>query len=47
MKRIQPTNIFLFVDYEKAYDSLNWEKAWQILRDDGVPIQLLQGLYQN
>jgi hypothetical protein len=40
----------LFVYYEKAYDSLNREKLWQILRAEDIPTQLLkaiQSLYQN
>jgi hypothetical protein len=44
-----PTFI-LFVDYEKAYDSLNRGRLWQILRDEDIPMQLLkviQSLYQN
>jgi hypothetical protein len=44
-----PTFI-IFVDYEKAYDSSNRGKLWQILRDEDIPTQLLkaiQSLYQN
>jgi hypothetical protein len=42
--------LIIFVDYEKAYDSLNRGKLWQILRDEDIPKQVLkaiQSLYQN
>jgi hypothetical protein len=44
-----PTFILL-VDYEKAYDSLNRGKLWQILREEGMSTLLLksiQCLYKN
>jgi hypothetical protein len=40
----------LFVDYEKAHDSLLRENIWQILRNEGIPTQPLKailGLYEN
>jgi hypothetical protein len=39
-----------FVDYEKAYDSLNGGKLWQILKDEDILTLLLkaiQSLHQN
>jgi hypothetical protein len=44
-----PTFIF-FIDYEKAYDNLNREKLWQILREKDIQPQLIramQSLYEN
>jgi hypothetical protein len=34
----------LFVDYEKAHDSLSQEKLWQILREEDIPMQLLKAV---
>jgi hypothetical protein len=40
----------LFIDYEKAYENLNREKLWQILKKEDIQPQLIramQSLYQN
>jgi hypothetical protein len=34
----------LFIEYEKAYDNLNREKLWQILREEDIPTQLLKAI---
>jgi hypothetical protein len=50
LEKLKRTKFIIFVDYEKAYDSLNRGKLWQILRDEGLPTQLLKAttsLYQN
>jgi hypothetical protein len=42
--------IYSFVYYGKAYDNLNRENLWQILREEDVTTQLLksiQSLYHN
>jgi hypothetical protein len=44
-----PTFI-LVIDYEKAYDNLNREKLWQILKEEDMQSQLIramQSLYRN
>jgi hypothetical protein len=41
---------YSFFDYEKAYDNLNREKLWQILKEEDIQPQLIramQSLYQN
>ena len=39
-----------FIDYKKAFDCVNHERLWVILRDMGVPVHLivlLRRLYAN
>ena len=39
-----------FVDYEKAFDSVQWPESWDILLEMGVPnhlVSLLKTLYSN
>lgn len=39
-----------FVDYSKAFDCVNWQKMWEILKEMGLPyhlIWLLKQLYGN
>ena len=39
-----------FIDYKKAFDCVDHEKLWMILRDMGVPVHLivlLRRLYTN
>ena len=39
---------FCFIDYTKAFDSVNHKKLWKILKDLGIPdhlICLLKNLY--
>ena len=34
--------IFTFIDYSKAFDSLDWDKLWPILEFAGCPIDLIR-----
>lgn len=39
-----------FIDYSKAFDSIDWNKLWEILQEMGVPkhrIFLIAQLYDN
>lgn len=41
---------FLFLDYNKAYDTVDRQRLWAILKDYGIPVNLLnaiKSLYQN
>jgi hypothetical protein len=45
----QPT-LPVFIDFEKAFDSLHRDSLWKILRHYGIPQKLvhtIQGLYEN
>ena len=40
----------LFVDYEKAYDNINRQTLWEILKEYHIPLSLIEAiksLYQN
>jgi hypothetical protein len=42
--------IFSFVDFSKAFDSLDWETMWKVLRFQGMPekiVGLIRNLYCN
>ncbi|KAJ4434340.1 hypothetical protein ANN_22899 [Periplaneta americana] len=44
-----PTYI-AFIDYNKAFDTVNRQKLWEVLRSKGIPdhlIRVIQGLYSN
>jgi hypothetical protein len=39
-----------FIDYNKAFDSVIWNKLWEVLKEMGVPIHLIyliRNLYEN
>ena len=41
-------NIYFFIDYAKAFDSLDYNKLWKVLQDMGIPDHLtclLRNLY--
>lgn len=45
------TPVFMcFVDYQKAFDCVKWEKLWEILNETGVPshlVMLIRNLYES
>ena len=49
-KRIPKRNLFFFIDYTKAFDCVDHNKLWKILKERGVPDHLtclLKNLYAN
>ena len=47
-KRVPEENIFCFIDYAKAFDCVDHNKLWNILKDIGIPEHLtwlLRNLY--
>ena len=36
-KRIPPNIYFCFIDYTKAFDYVDHNKLWKILKDIGIP----------
>ena len=36
---------FCFIDYAKAFDSVDHNKLWKILKEMGIPDHLLRNLY--
>ena len=47
-KRVPEKHLFLFIDYAKAFDSVDHNKLWEILKEMGIPdhlICLLWNLY--
>jgi hypothetical protein len=46
--RLQRPRIFTFVDFSKAFDSLDWSTMWKVLRAQGMPsriVDLIHKLY--
>jgi hypothetical protein len=42
--------VFNFVDFSKAFDSLDWDTMWRVLRVQGMPpkiVEVIQRLYHN
>ena len=42
--------IFNFVDFRKAFDSLDWETMWKVMEAQGMPVQIInviKELYNN
>ena len=47
-QEFQKNIYFCFIDYAKAFDSLDYNKLWEILQEMGIPdhlINLLRNLY--
>ena len=47
-REFQKNICFCFIDYAKAFDSLDYNKLWEILQEMGIPdhlINLLRNLY--
>ena len=47
-KRVPEKYLFLFIDYAKAFDSVDHNKLWEILKEMGIPDHLtcyLRNLY--
>jgi 7-cyano-7-deazaguanine synthase in queuosine biosynthesis len=32
----------VFVDYKQAYDSVNREKLWEVLKTFGIPLKIIK-----
>ena len=48
MRNLQSNIYFYFIDYAKAFDSVDHNKLWKILKDMGIPNHLtclLRNLY--
>ena len=48
IKRVQKTIYFCFIDYAKAFDCVDHNKLWKILKEMGIPDHLtclLRNLY--
>ena len=48
MREFQKNNYFCFIDYDKAFDCVDYNKLWKILQQMGIPdhlICLLRNLY--
>jgi hypothetical protein len=46
----QEAFLLSFIDYSKAFDSLDWEKLWKVLEFAGCPkeyIKVIRGLYER
>ena len=39
-KRIPKRNLFFFIDYTKAFDCVDHNKLWKILKEKGIPNRL-------
>ena len=39
-REFQKNNYFCFIDYAKAFDCVNHNKLWKILREMGIPHHL-------
>lgn len=39
--------LFCFLDYTKAFDTVQWNRLWNILREIAVPEHLIRSLYIN
>jgi len=39
-KRIPKRNLFFFIDYTKAFDCVDHNKLWKILKERGIPNHL-------
>ena len=39
-KRIPKRNLFFFIDYTKAFDCVDHNKLWKILKERGIPDHL-------
>ena len=47
-KRVSEKHLFCFIDYAKAFDSVDHNKLWKILKEMGIPDHLtclLRNLY--
>ena len=47
-KRIPEKHLFCFIDYTKAFDCVDHNKPWKVLKDMGIPDHLtclLRNLY--
>ena len=47
-KRVQENIYFCFIDYAKAFDCVDHNKLWKVLKEMGIPdhlISLLRNLY--
>ena len=48
LRKFQKNTYFCFIDYTKAFDSVDHNKLWKILKDMGIPDHLtclLRNLY--
>ena len=42
--------IYTFVDFKKAFDSLDWATMWQVMEAQGMPakiVNIIRGLYEG
>ena len=50
VKELQKNIYFCFIDYAKAFDSVDHRKLWKIFKEIGVPVHLtclLRNLYTS
>ena len=46
-REFQKNIYFCFIDYAKAFDCVDHNKLWQVLKEMGVPDHLLRNLYEG